>query len=120
MGRLRASTILFLFLLLTVPLMPVQALLVAFNVPLKRYLPYWYHTIVCQLLGVRVHLSGAPVAAGPVLIVSNHISWLDIPVLSSVAPLSFVAKNEVSTWPFISALARLQRTVFIEPGNMIG
>lgn len=114
MGRLRASTILFLFLLLTVPLMPIQALAVSFNLSLKRYLPHWYHRLVCRLLSVRVHLSGAPIADGPVLIVSNHISWLDIPVLSSVAPLSFVAKSEVSTWPFISALARLQRTLFID------
>jgi lyso-ornithine lipid O-acyltransferase len=114
MGSLRASTILLLFLLLTVPLMPIQALLVAFNLSLQRWLPHWYHQLVCRLLSVRVHLSGAPIAEGPVLIVANHISWLDIPVLSSVAPLSFVAKSEVSTWPFISALARLQRTIFID------
>lgn len=114
MGVLRATIILCLFLLLTLPLMPVQLLLVTLRLPLARYLPVFYHRLVCALLGVRVHLSGAPIAAGPVLICSNHISWLDIPVLSSVAPLSFVAKNEVSTWPFISWLAKLQRTLFID------
>jgi 1-acyl-sn-glycerol-3-phosphate acyltransferase len=114
MGVLRASIILCLFLLLTLPLMPVQLMLVALRLPLARYLPPFYHRLVCRLLGVRVHLSGAPIAPGPVLICSNHISWLDIPVLSSVAPLSFVAKQEVSTWPFISWLAKLQRTVFID------
>jgi len=114
MGVLRASTILLLFMLLTIPIMPVQALLIASRLPLRRYLPYWYHNAVCKLLGIRVHLSGAPIAAGPVLLVSNHISWLDIPVLGSIAPLSFVAKNEVATWPFVSMLAKLQRTVFID------
>lgn len=114
MGVLRASTILLLFMLLTVPVMPVQALLIASRLPLRRYLPFWYHNIVCKLLGIRVHLSGAPIAPGPVLLVSNHISWLDIPVLGSIAPLSFVAKNEVATWPFVSMLAKLQRTVFID------
>jgi 1-acyl-sn-glycerol-3-phosphate acyltransferase len=114
MSVLRASLILFLFLLLTLPLMPLQALFAAFNLPAARYLPFWYHWLVCRLLGIRVHLSGAPVAPGPMLFVSNHISWLDIPVLSSVAPLSFVAKQEVSTWPFISWLAKLQRTIFID------
>jgi 1-acyl-sn-glycerol-3-phosphate acyltransferase len=114
MGVLRASTILALFMLLTLPIMPIQALLIASRLPLKRYLPFWYHNAVCKLLGVRVHLSGAPIAPGPVLLVSNHISWLDIPVLGSIAPLSFVAKNEVATWPFISMLAKLQRTVFID------
>lgn len=114
MGVLRASTILFLFMLLTIPIMPVQALLIASRLPLNRYVPFWYHNVVCKLLGIRVHVSGAPIAPGPVLLVSNHISWLDIPVLGSIAPLSFVAKNEVATWPFVSALAKLQRTVFID------
>jgi 1-acyl-sn-glycerol-3-phosphate acyltransferase len=114
MSVLRASTILTLFMLLTIPLMPIQALLIASGLPVKRYLPYWYHSLVCKLIGVRVHLSGAAMASGPVLLVSNHISWLDIPVLGSIAPLSFVAKNEVATWPFISWLAKLQRTVFVD------
>lgn len=114
MSVLRASTILFLFLLFTLPLMAIQALLLASRLSGTRIVPHWYHRVVCGLLGVRVHLSGAPIAPGPVLIVSNHISWLDIPVLSSVAPLSFVAKQEVSTWPFISTLAKLQRTLFID------
>jgi lyso-ornithine lipid O-acyltransferase len=114
MGALRATIILTLFLLLTLPLMPLQALFVAFRLPPARYLPTIYHRLVCRLLGVRVHLSGAPIAPGPVLICSNHISWLDIPVLASIAPLSFVAKQEVSTWPFISWLAKLQRTVFVD------
>jgi 1-acyl-sn-glycerol-3-phosphate acyltransferase len=114
MGVLRASIILFFFLLLTLPLMPIQALLIAARLRAARYLPYFYHSLVRRLLGVRVHLSGAPVAPGPVLIVSNHISWLDIPVLASVTPLSFVAKREVASWPFISWLARLQRTIFID------
>ena len=51
---------------------------------------------------------------GPLLIASNHVSWLDILVLSSVAPLSFVAKREVAGWPFFGSLARLQRTVFVD------
>lgn len=50
----------------------------------------------------------------PVLLICNHVSWLDIPVLSAVAPLSFVAKKEVASWPFVSWLAKLQRTVFVD------
>lgn len=114
MSVARASIILFLFLLLTLPLMAVQAILLMLGLKAARGLPYWYHKVVCKLLGVRVHLSGAAIAPGPILLVSNHISWLDIPVLASIAPLSFVAKREVSTWPFISTLAKLQRTIFID------
>jgi 1-acyl-sn-glycerol-3-phosphate acyltransferase len=114
MSVLRASIILFLFMLVTLLLMPIQALLIALGVGAAKYLPFWYHRVVCWLLGVRVHLSGTPIAPGPILLVSNHISWLDIPVLGSIAPLSFVAKREVSTWPFISTMAKLQRTIFID------
>ena len=49
-----------------------------------------------------------------VLIISNHVSWLDITVLSAVAPVSFVAKQEVASWPFVSWLAKLQRSVFVD------
>jgi 1-acyl-sn-glycerol-3-phosphate acyltransferase len=48
-----------------------------------------------------------------VLIASNHASWLDIPVLSAVTPVSFIAKEEVNGWPFFGSLARLQRTLFV-------
>lgn len=45
---------------------------------------------------------------------SNHVSWLDIIVLGSLRPLSFVAKSEIAGWPVVGTLARLQRTVFID------
>jgi len=114
MGAARASVILFLFMLLTLPLMPVQALLIATGTPLQRYLPCWYHRLVCRLLSVRVHLSGESPAGHAVLFASNHISWLDIPILSSITPVSFIAKQEVAGWPFISWLAKLQRSVFVD------
>jgi 1-acyl-sn-glycerol-3-phosphate acyltransferase len=114
MGRLRATLILAAFLALTLPLMPLQALFVRVWPWAARNFPHWYHRRVCRLLGVRFHIDGAVAAGRPVLLVSNHTSWLDIPVLSAVAPVSFVAKREVGTWPFVSALARLQRTVFVD------
>jgi 1-acyl-sn-glycerol-3-phosphate acyltransferase len=94
--------------------MPVQAGLVRFAPRLARRLPHWYHRHVCRLIGLRLEIEGAVVRDRPVLLVSNHTSWLDIPVLSAVAPVSFVAKKEVGTWPGVSALARLQRTVFVD------
>jgi 1-acyl-sn-glycerol-3-phosphate acyltransferase len=114
MGALRAGSILAAFFLLTITLMPAQALFVRFSPARARRLPHWYHRKVCKLLGVRLHVNGAIVQGGPALLISNHTSWLDIPVLSAVAPVSFVAKKEVGSWPFVSALARLQRTVFID------
>lgn len=94
--------------------MPVQALLVRFYPAGARVLPNWYHRQVCRLIGLRLGVSGRVDAQRPSLLVANHSSWLDIPVLSAVAPVSFVAKQEVGRWPFVSSLARLQRTVFVD------
>jgi 1-acyl-sn-glycerol-3-phosphate acyltransferase len=114
MSAIRAGTILAGFLGLTVPLMPVQAILVRTSPRLARRFPHWYHRQVCRLLGVRLTVEGEVPRDRPVLIVSNHTSWLDIPVMSAVAPVSFIAKKEVGGWPFVSSLARLQRTVFVD------
>ena len=111
---IRGGAVLAGFLLLTLPLMPVQALLLRLKSGAARTFPHWYHRRVCQLLGIRIHIEGQVPANRPVLLVANHTSWLDIPVLSAVAPVSFVAKKEVASWPFVSSLARLQRTVFVD------
>ncbi|MEZ5898422.1 MAG: lysophospholipid acyltransferase family protein [Hyphomicrobiaceae bacterium] len=113
-SRLRASCVLAAFMTLTVPLMPVQALLLKMSPKAARRFPHWYHRQVCRVLGIKLTINGAVVRDSPVLLVSNHTSWLDIPVLSAVAPVSFVAKKEVGNWPFVSSLARLQRTVFVD------
>jgi 1-acyl-sn-glycerol-3-phosphate acyltransferase len=113
-GMTRAIAVLAAFAAFTLPLMPVQALLLRVHRGHARTFPHWYHRRLCRLLGIRLHVVGEVVRDGPVLLIANHTSWLDVPVLAAVAPLSFVAKKEVGTWPFISALARLQRTVFVD------
>jgi 1-acyl-sn-glycerol-3-phosphate acyltransferase len=114
MGALRGGAILTGFFALTLPLMPVQAALVRVSPRGARRFPHWYHRRVCRLLGLRIEVDGEVVRDRPVLLVANHTSWLDIPVLSAVAPVSFVAKKEVGAWPFVSSLARLQRSVFVD------
>jgi len=105
--------ILITFLIFTLPLMPVQFGLRIIAPHLARAFPHWYHRRLCRILGVTIHCHGMVADDRPVLLVSNHISWLDIIVLSAVAPVSFVAKSEVGTWPFISWLAKLQGTMFV-------
>ena len=114
MGTLRAAFLLAGFFALTVPLMPVQALLLSVYPSGARRFPHWYHRQVCRLLGVTLSIEGKLAPCQPVLLVSNHTSWLDIPVLSAFAPVSFIAKKEVESWPFVSALARLQHTIFVD------
>ena len=114
MIKLRPWLVLACFAALTLPLMPLQQLFVWFWPRMARAFPMHYHRLVCRILGVRVEVSGTAPREGPMLIVSNHVSWLDIVVLSAVAPVSFVAKREVNGWPFFGSLARLQRTIFVD------
>lgn len=117
MSALRPALILLAFAGLTLPLMPLQQLFVWFWPAMARRFPHRYHRLVTRLLGVRINLVGTPHTDGPTLVAANHVSWLDIVVLSAVVPLSFVAKREVNTWPFFGTLARLQRTVFVHRGR---
>jgi 1-acyl-sn-glycerol-3-phosphate acyltransferase len=112
MATLRAASIVAVFLPVTLLLIPVQWLGVKFRLGWRRTLPHAYHRFVCRLLGIRITVLGKP-APGGVLLTANHSGWIDIPVLSAVAPVSFVSKQEVNVWPFFGTLARLQRTVFI-------
>ncbi|GEO38435.1 1-acyl-sn-glycerol-3-phosphate acyltransferase [Skermanella aerolata] len=98
----------------TVPLMPIQALLVWLNSPLRHRLPRAYHAVCARILGFQVDVAGQPAAEGPTLVVSNHSSYLDIIVLGSLIRGSFVAKTEVGGWPFFGLLAKLQHTVFVD------
>lgn len=68
---------------------------------------------VAWLCGVRITSVGAP-ARGPVLFVSNHMSWIDIAVLGARLDASFVAKKEVGEWGFVATLARAYRCVFVD------
>jgi 1-acyl-sn-glycerol-3-phosphate acyltransferase len=79
-----------------------------------RWMPVLFHRYLLMALRVRVERMGEADARRPLLIVSNHLSWLDIVVISSLAPVSFIAKSEVGAWPGFGTLARLQRSIFVE------
>jgi lyso-ornithine lipid O-acyltransferase len=80
-----------------------------------RWAPLVFHRAFLWLFGVRVVERGTPPQAGvATLVLSNHVSWLDIPVIGSLHPISFIAKAEVRGWPVIGLFARLQRSVFVD------
>jgi 1-acyl-sn-glycerol-3-phosphate acyltransferase len=114
MRSLRAFLVLATFFAFTLPLMPLQLLFLWTGSNYARTFPHWYHRQVCKILGLRLNIEGSVARERGVLLISNHVSWLDIAVLSTVAPVSFVAKQEVASWPFVSWLAKLQRTVFVD------
>jgi lyso-ornithine lipid O-acyltransferase len=111
---IRCFFVLLAFALLTLVLAPFQLIGIVFRLPLQRHVPYLYHRILCALIGVRVREIGKRSTDFPLLILSNHSSWLDIVVITALTPAVFVAKKEVAGWPIFGWLAKLQRTVFID------
>lgn len=80
----------------------------------ERRAPRLWHRMVARLLGLRVHVHGAPARERPLLIAANHVSWTDIMALGGATDVHFIAKAEVAGWPLFGRLAKLQRTVFID------
>ncbi len=76
----------------------------------------WFRGLA-RILSLRIKVRGEP-APGPVLMVSNHISWLDVVVLGAQAPVTFVAKSEVAGWPLLGFLARRSGTLFVARGSL--
>ncbi len=114
MRRVAAGLALTKLATLTALALPLQMLAVRADWRLAARLPVWWHRRVLDALAVRIHVRGAPVDARPLLVTPNHSSWLDIPVIASLMPTSFVAKAEVAGWPLFGLLAKLQRTVFVD------
>ncbi|MCE9638140.1 MAG: 1-acyl-sn-glycerol-3-phosphate acyltransferase [Planctomycetes bacterium] len=69
--------------------------------------------VLCPVFGLRVTLTGS-VPAGPVLLCPNHLSYIDVLVLASVADAVFVSRGDVARWPGIGPLSRLGGTVYID------
>ncbi len=74
---------------------PLQWISVKLGLPSRRWIPWLFHNICRRMFGVRVSVRGAPAGERPLLLVSNHCSWLDIIVLSSIAPLVFKLAAEI-------------------------
>jgi 1-acyl-sn-glycerol-3-phosphate acyltransferase len=67
-----------------------------------------------QILGIPLQVEGRPPVHGPVLLVANHISWLDILVMHAARHCRFVSKADVKHWPLIGTLATGGGTLYIE------
>jgi 1-acyl-sn-glycerol-3-phosphate acyltransferase len=80
----------------------------------RRLVKRWSERLL-RILKVTPRVDGElATAAGNVLIVANHISWLDIFVLNAHHPVRFVGKAELAKWPIVSQLVRGAGTVFLE------
>jgi 1-acyl-sn-glycerol-3-phosphate acyltransferase len=65
-------------------------------------------------LGIRLAVRGPAALPGPLLLVANHISWLDITALHAARFCRFVSKADVQAWPLIGLLASGVGTLFIQ------
>ncbi|WP_142849396.1 1-acyl-sn-glycerol-3-phosphate acyltransferase [Telmatospirillum sp. J64-1] len=112
-SRSLAAFRLVLFLLWTLLyLLPFSLALLVCR-PCARDMQCFFWRVAVWLMGIKIVIHGKLSKDHPLLYVSNHISYMDIPILGSVLPASFVSKAEVGTWPVIGWLSRLGRTVFI-------
>jgi 1-acyl-sn-glycerol-3-phosphate acyltransferase len=100
----------------TLPAMLIQALCLILPGRAKVGFARVYWATFAGLIGIKVRVIGTIAereAGRPVIYVSNHSSWVDIPVAGGVLDGRFVAKGDVATWPVVSTIARLGRTVFV-------
>lgn len=87
--------------------------------PHKSYqqpvIKFWQQRF-CRVLGLHVTVHGTA-DKRPALWVSNHISWLDIPVIGAHFPVNFLSKSEVASWPVVRHLAKAAGTLYIKRGS---
>ncbi len=91
----------------------------AFREPPREKLPRYIQTFCRKMagsFGVKI-VQVEPVPQHHGLWVSNHVSWMDIPVVGSVSPAFFLSKAEIGEWPIFGRLAQAAGTVFIERGS---
>jgi 1-acyl-sn-glycerol-3-phosphate acyltransferase len=67
---------------------------------------------ILKCLGIKSQVEGQPPTRG--LVVANHLSYLDIVIISAAMPCFFVAKMEVDSWPFFGKAARSGGTIFLD------
>lgn len=87
------------------------------SLPMRNAMNHYWSRMLMFICGVKVRVVGQPVQTGAALWVANHVSWIDIFVLSSVRCVAFIAKSDIRRWPIIGLLVAKAGTVFIERGQ---
>ena len=115
------------YLVLSIRVLSIFLALLAYVLPyyiwrilrLPNPWPRWFLKSVSYICGARIRVVGTPVRKDVVLL-SNHLSWFDIPMLGGVNGTSFVSKDEIARWPIVGWLCRLNNTIFISRSNRMG
>ncbi|WP_319431912.1 lysophospholipid acyltransferase family protein [Mycobacterium sp. RTGN5] len=101
-----------LLLLMMVPLLAVP-------MPGRGRVQRLYCRTFLRCLGVRITVSGGPIRnLRGVLVVSGHVSWIDIFVVGSVLPGAFVARADLIDWPAVGLAARIMKVIPIDRASL--
>ena len=104
----------FIFVFLTIFLIFLKTLLQFVSKRISQKIVQIFHKLLLWLINVNVEVEGKSNPGDvPTLYISNHLSYLDIPVLGSKLNGRFIAKNEISNWPIMGYLSKIGNTIFI-------
>ena len=104
----------FIFVFLTIFLIFLKTLLQFVSKRISQKIVQIFHKLLLWLINVNVEVEGKSNPGDvPTLYVSNHLSYLDIPILGSKINGRFIAKNEISNWPIMGYLSKIGNTIFI-------
>jgi 1-acyl-sn-glycerol-3-phosphate acyltransferase len=104
--------------LLALMVLPAMSLLVV-PLPGRSHAQRWTCRVMLRCLGVRITMSGGPIRNIPgVLVVSTHVSWVDVLVIGALMPGTFVAKAELVSSLVVGLVARLGKVIPIERSSL--
>ncbi|BBZ14692.1 1-acyl-sn-glycerol-3-phosphate acyltransferase [Mycobacterium branderi] len=104
--------------LLVLSLVPALPLL-AVPLPGRSWAQRAYCRLVLRCFGVRIAVTGGPIRNLPgVLVVSDHMSWLDVVTIGAVLPGAFVARADLLAWPAVGLVARIFKVIPIERDSL--
>jgi len=103
-----------LFLLIIFGLPPVIAAWALRLEPLRALLVLWFYKTGVFICGLRIRVQGELSSERPLMIVSNHTSYIDVFIIGSLVRVSFTPKKEVRRWPLIGFMCLLSDCVFVE------
>ena len=107
--ELLAHVLLGMFISVAILPLPIRA-------RLSRWILRWWLKRTAAILRVRVMCRGTPLQEAS-LLAANHISWLDILVLTSQCDAGFVTKADVNGWPLIGWLAEMSESELMQRGS---
>lgn len=81
--------------------------------------PSLFLAAVAWICGMRARIDGLA-RKHDVFLVSNHVSWLDIPIIGGATGSAFIAQDSVARWPLVGWMARINETIFIARSDRLG